>query len=270
MTIYADAHVHFYRCFDLERLLHAAGERARALDGPLLLLLCESHGYDYFGALRAHARGEAASAPPNLTPALLEAFAPSTTGEPASLRLGDVWLVAGHQLVSEERIEVLALAADPDAGLGAVADGSLPARELRRRRLDSGALAVLPWGVGKWLGERGRRVEALLGDAAWADHPRLFAGDIAQRCAPWPEPAAFARGPRVLAGSDVLPVPGAEARTAGYGFRVAGEIDAGRPAASLRRALEDGARVEPFGRREGLVSTVREQLRHRLHGGDTA
>jgi hypothetical protein len=268
MTIYADAHVHFYRCFDLLRLLSAARDRGRTLDGPLLLLLCESAGYAYFRALRSLARGRRESLPANLTAPVLEAFPPRLTDEPESLRLGDLVLVAGRQLVSSEQVEVLALAADPSAGLDAWPDGAHPARELVERVLESGALAVLPWGVGKWLGARGRRVAELLGDPGLASHPRLFAGDIAQRCWPWPRPAAFERGPRVLPGSDILPVAGAEPRLAGFGLRLAVEADPARPARSLREGLAGGAPVESWGRREGLGSTVVEQLRYRWVGGD--
>jgi hypothetical protein len=162
---------------------------------------------------------------------------------------------------------VLALAADPGGELGGLTDRRHSARELLMRALDAGALAVLPWGVGKWLGERGRRVSALFADPDLETHPRFFAGDIAQRCWPWPRPDAFDRA-RVLPGSDVLPVRGAESRQAGYGFRLDADLDASRPAASLRDALEAGAEPEPWGRREGLPSTLAEQLRYRWRGGD--
>jgi len=268
MTIYADAHVHFYRCFDLLRLLSAARDRGRTLDGPLLLLLCESAGYAYFRALHSLAQGGRESLPANLTAEVLVAFPPRLTDESESLRLGDLVLVAGRQLVSSEQVEVLALAADPSAGLEAWPDGEHPARELVERVLESGALAVLPWGVGKWLGTRGRLVAELLSDAKLAEHPRFFSGDIAQRCWPWPRPAAFARGPRVLPGSDILPVAGAERRLAGFGLRVDVDADPGRPARSLREGLAGGAPVEVWGRREGLLSTGIEQLRYRWRGGD--
>lgn len=269
MSIYADAHVHFYRCFDLRRLLEAARRRARELDGPLLLLLSESEGHAYFAALQGVAEGPGAAVPRpgNLTPELLATFAPQSTDEPESLRLGELLLVAGRQLVSREGIEVLGLAADPAAGLAALPDRVHPARELLGRVLDAGALAVLPWGVGKWLGTRGRRVAELAADPQWATHPRFFIGDIAQRCWPWPRPRAFVAGPRVLPGSDILPVRGAEERLAGYGLRVDAAADPRRPAASLRKALEAGAPVHPWGRRESLLSTLGEQLRYRRQRG---
>jgi hypothetical protein len=268
MDLYADAHVHIYRCFDLVRWLDAARARAAALPGPLLLLLTESAGYDYFAALRASAEGSPPrDAPRNLTAEVVRAFPVAATREPVSLRAGGVHLVAGRQLVSSEAIEVLALAADPAAGLGRIADGTLAARDLLGRVLAAGAVAVLPWGVGKWLGVRGRRVAALAADPELRGHPRFFMGDIAGRCRPWPAPAVFA-ATRVMPGSDILPVPGAEGRLAGYGFRVGGTLDPERPAASLLAALAAAGPIEPWGRREGALPTLLEQLRHRVRGGD--
>ena len=262
-TLHADAHVHIYPCFDRAALLRAALARARALPGPLALFLCESSGCDAFSELRECAeRGGPA-------PGGLRLRAPR---ERASLAASEadgapeIFLIAGRQLVSSEGIEVLALGLEPGNPLGRVPDRARPAAELLEQALSAGALAVLPWGVGKWLGARGRRVAALASDPTLAANRRFFLGDIAQRCWPWPEPRLFERH-RVLCGSDPLPVPGAEARVARYGVRVEGTLSPDEPTRSLRAALEGARAPERFGRRESLRETLREQLAYRRRRG---
>jgi len=172
-------------------------------------------------------------------------------------------LVAGRQIVSSERVEVLALALDPDDPAGALADLEHPATALVRRLVALGAAVVLPWGFGKWIGARAAVVASVLGDATLAREPRLLLGDSAHRCRPWITPRLFLLHPRVLAGTDLLAVPGAERRLARYGFRMAGELDPRRPAASLLAALDRGGDVEVVGERESLASTLLEQIRYR-------
>jgi hypothetical protein len=257
-TLYADAHVHIYPCFEPARLLRAALARATQLDGALALLLCESHGHDAFAALRARAEQGGAE----------DGLRLRVTREPESLAVAEasggaeLFLIAGRQLVSSEGIEVLALALDPRHELGRMRDRAQPARTLLARALAAGALGVLPWGVGKWLGGRGRRVAALAEDPAFASHPNFFLGDVAQRCWPWPEPALFSRH-RVLCGTDPLAVAGAEARVARYGVCAPGALAPDAPARSLREALSASPAPVATGRREPALETLREQLAYR-------
>ena len=67
-----------------------------------------------------------------------------------------VLVIAGRQIVSAERIEVLALGTRTQ-----IPDGQPLAATIDAVRAD-GALAVLPWGFGKWWGARGRMVDAYL------------------------------------------------------------------------------------------------------------
>lgn len=264
VTIHGDAHVHLHPEFDPERFCAAALARADRLDGPLLLLLAECAGIDAFGALRARAAGSATSGHP--------VCAVRATAETRSLGLlrrgaaaARVFLVAGRQIVSREGIEVLALGTEPEGPLTRLGDREHPARELVRRILAEGAAAVLPWGVGKWLGSRGREVARLVADPVLRCEPRFLLGDIAARCWPWPQPAAFRAGPRVLAGSDPLPRAGAEDDLARYRFALRARFDSARPAASLLAALDDPrCPVAVEGRRERPWQTLTRQLGYRL------
>ena len=152
-----DGHVHLHPGQDLRVLLDAAAanlargcrEGGIAADAGCLLL-AESRGVDGFGRL-ADWRDPAGAAGWTITP----------TDEPISLvarRAGMVPLVvvAGRQIVTAERIEVLALGRREE-----YPDGKTLAATLDD--LESGALlTVLPWGWGKWWFGRGRAIAALL------------------------------------------------------------------------------------------------------------
>ncbi len=256
MWLYGDAHVHVYPAFDASRLLSQASQRAEALAAPFLLLLAESAGHDWYRAAREAAAGGRGPL--------------GATAEPLALQLQDcapassVFVVAGRQIVSTEGLEVLGLALDPDCAAAAIVDRTRCAEELLEALLDADAVAVLPWGFGKWLGERGRRVAELARQDRLRDHARFFLGDVPQRCWPWPRPAVFEAPARVLCGSDPLPLPGGEARVGCLGFRIEASLDAQQPARSLLSALTGRARLEATGSRDALLRTLLAQGRYAL------
>jgi hypothetical protein len=71
---------------------------------------------------------------------------------------------------------------------------------------DSGALTVLPWGFGKWWGERGRRVERLVNELG---ANAVFLGDNGSRPQALGRPRLIETGERqgfrVLPGTDPFP-----------------------------------------------------------------
>ena len=259
-----DAHVHVHRAFDLDRFFDAAAARANERGAPLLLLLSECAGDQAFRALHAQAWGASPEGPRavrhRLHPtaeATSLAFAPTGGAEPAG------FLIAGRQLISEEGIEVLALALEPSHALAEAPDRRADAAALVRAVLDAGAAAVLPWGLGKWLGRRGRRVAELASDPALRAEPLFLLGDTAHRFRPWRRPAPLRPPARVLAGSDILPVAGAERRVARYGFALDAPLDPDRPGLSFLEALRRGCVPRSVGRRESFAATLAEQLRFR-------
>jgi hypothetical protein len=261
-----DAHVHLHRCFDPDRLFETAAARGQALGGPLLLLLSECQGDRAFEVLRGRARGEE----PDAAFPASHRFRLATTDEPTSVAFLRTeasepagFLIAGRQLVSREGIEVLGLALDPAHPASATSDRLHSAETLLRSVLDAGAVAVLPWGLGKWLGARGARAAAFAADPAFQEHPLFLLGDTAHRFRPWPRPRLLRPPARVLAGSDLLPVAGAERRVGRYGFRIDAPLDPGRPAAALLDALRSRKPIAAYGRRESLASTAAEQIRFR-------
>ena len=210
--ILIDAHVHLHRpSRALEDLELAARNFAWADQHATVavVMLAERAGYDVFSQLAAK---------------LPEAGPDALWYESESVNL---LVVAGRQIVTKEGLEIL--------GLGThrpIPDG-LGAHGVLCRLRNSDALAVLPWGVGKWLGKRGRLVDELIEEAPAG---QLFLGDNGGRPAWWSVPQ-FSKKMRVLAGSDPLPLPGSTAEIGRFGSRVTGALDESRPVAHLKQML---------------------------------
>jgi len=165
-------------------------------------------------------------------------------------------IVAGTQIVTRERLEVLALGSRAEFGSG------LSLSEAVSAVAASGAIPVIPWGFGKWWFARGRLVDALLRAPAM---PRFFLGDNGGRLQLAPAPRLFhraaERGVAVLPGSDPLPFPNQVRKVGGYGFRLSGDFTTERPAASVKRILAGLDRSpEAFGRRERMPGFARSQI----------
>ena len=166
----------------------------------------------------------------------------------------DLHFVPGRQIVTAEGLEVLGL------GLTRPVAGGLPSAETIRRVAAAGAVPVLPYGVGKWLGRRGALVRALAADPAMpAD---LAFGDISGRLGLFGRPALLtgleAGGRIVLPGSDPLPFPDEVAKVARLVCRA--EVDPAAPRDSMLawiRAL--GRSPEALGRHEAPARFVRLQ-----------
>jgi hypothetical protein len=256
-----DSHVHFHRCFDPTRFLSAALANLRAaaaesgVPGPVagFLMLTESAGESAFRRLRSGAL--VPDQPWKLRP----------TGEERSLVAESdapdaVTLVAGRQIVTRDRLEVLALGT-----LDELPDG-LPFAETVARVKESGAVAVIPWGFGKWWFRRGR----LVGELVRASRGEtLFLGDNGGRLRYAPRPRLFEEAARhgvyVLPGSDPLPFPSQNTRAGGFGCLIEGAINDDRPAESLL-ALLGALTCQPraFGRAEGLTRFATSQIRMQL------
>lgn len=265
-TVLADAHVHFHRCFMREPFFDAAlanfrlGARDLGLPSrtPGLLLLAESRGERWFERFREEAEAVAEGGGrfdwENLP---RWSFLPSAEPGTLLVRRGRerLFLVAGRQIVVREGLEVLALATAEE-----LPDG-LPLADTLEWTRERGAVAVLPWGFGKWWFGRGR----LLAEALRRlDPERTFLGDSACRPALAPDPRPFreARSRRihVLPGTDPLPLADQVARPGSYGFVAEGFFDERRPAASLRRMLASRqGQPDAFGRRTGLLDFARDQ-----------
>jgi hypothetical protein len=258
--VLVDGHVHIHDCFSVPRVFDAAAANfaaaAQALSSrrgyDAVLCLTESDKEHFVDGVRTRRLGRVWRGRHGFWE-----VEPSSEPETFVARCGNTRLrvIAGRQLVTRERLEVLALGTTAPLPDGEPMEATLAA--VRR----AGAAAVLPWGVGKWLGSRGAVVARVLADPACRD---VFLGDNGNRLEVGPEPphlrAARRAGRSVLPGSDPLPLPGEEARVGSYGFAADVALDPSRPAAALLALLRSGAPFAAFGRRERLIRFVGNQL----------
>jgi hypothetical protein len=259
-TLLVDGHVHSHPCFGLGPFLRSAQHNVRRARGEVgqpnafgCLMFTESawaHDFEAFrgGLIESEAPGWVAQA----TDEDDSLFVTSSDG-------ARLLLVAGRQVVTSERLEVLALATAQEY------EDGLPLREAATMVAASGAVPVLPWGFGKWTGRRERAVHELLSSPLADD---LYLGDNGGRPSLGWEPRMFRlareRGIPVLPGSDPLPIAAEVGKPGRYGFVLEGPLNAGSPAASIRAMIATRAPVRPFGRLERLPTFVLRQTQLRI------
>jgi hypothetical protein len=260
--IFVDSHVHVHRCFDLASVLSAAAsnfEAAARLYGQhqyqSVLCMTETSEAACFADLRTHA----SSGQPLRAGNGQWSIGATAEDESVMARNGSgraLAVIAGSQIVTAERLEVLALGTAQR-----FSDGS-PIDEVLEAVQDAGAVAVVPWGFGKWLGARGKVVARLVESG---EEKKLFLGDNGNRLRGTPEPSLFSlawrHGLGVLPGSDPLPFRGEERRVGSYGFVLEGALDDAMPARELRDRLRSvPCPVRAYGSREHPVRFLRNQV----------
>lgn len=250
-----DAHIHFRGCFRLEKFLDGAVENfvrfgsGRNASFAGALLFAEPAGGNFFTKIHDGSLEKETGCWSIGATAEKESWIASRDNGPRLL------LICGRQIVTAERLELLAL------GTTKVFPDGLPVDEVFQRMIESEAMPVLPWGFGKWLGRRGGIAERMIGAA---DPRRLFIGDNASRPAGGWEPRLFSfareRGFRILPGSDPLPLRSEETRAGRYGFAIDAEPNAERPMRSIRVSVESSNGPRVYGQRDGFFRSVRNQL----------
>lgn len=246
-----DAHVHFYSAYNAQRFLDAASDgfgRHPEKAARRVLCMAESAADNWFGRLTETDRLAGTG------------WELQTTKEPQSLLLhrtadgAELIVIAGHQCVTREDIEVLML------GLAAKYPDGEPAEQVVKAALAGGALPLLPWGFGKWFGERGELVRRLMTQFG----SQLLLGDNSGRLAGTPIPALLkegaAAGHCLLPGSDPLPMQGEERKVASFGAFIPGELSCTTPFADLKALVSSAEQPVPYGAGESPVRFLRNQV----------
>ncbi|MFW6271787.1 MAG: hypothetical protein ACOC1Q_01950 [Desulfosalsimonas sp.] len=257
-----DGHVHIYDRFDLNRFFAAAftnfAAAAEALGAETyspVIFLADWPGQSWFENLKGLCEGRAAQGRENSP----DIFRVERTEEPVSLtvrRRGGtpIIVIAARKIITAENLEVMALFS---------AESFVPGKPLTETvqcLRDKGAITVLSWAVGKWLGKRGRDVDALL-EVSGGD---VFLADNANRPWFWPRPRQFAEagrsGAKILAGSDPLDLVSETDRTGLFGFVLPGDLDTNFPARQLKDYLcDDTVSIISYGSLETVFRFVRNQ-----------
>jgi hypothetical protein len=259
-SILVDGHVHIHRCFDLQALFESAQQNFCDAASTLnlgsrfsaVLLLTESQGVDYFSSFLRKATDRSSVGGWRFQP----------TTEPDSLiavsRAGfELTLIAGRQIATAERLEVLAVCTDKlfdDGGTIPVVIDSVSA---------ANGVAIVPWGFGKWTGRRKNVINRLMGD--FAKRP-FHLGDNSGRISVWREPPQFdlakSQGQRIFRGTDPIPFPGQENRVGSFGFSISGPFNRSGPTASMRNLLASGnIQPTPYGVLETPMVFAKNQLK---------
>jgi len=211
MAIAIDCHVHLYRSYDVEQALQFANDNleqaAASKQATKILCLTERADCDVFSNLPRIFSGRTI---------------PCEERESLGVRLlseQTVYLVAGRQIATKERVELLAL------GTSQVFNDGLSFLDSYERVLESGALPVLNWAPGKWMFKRKALIRQLFSRFGASD---LHMGDTSLRPRLWSMPRLMkqerANGRVLFAGSDPLPTPGEEALIGTYGLQVDAEF----------------------------------------------
>jgi len=269
----ADGHVHVYPAYDIQAVFRNLIQNLDRLGGAAdfaesetmgsgihkLAFLAESREHNFFGRLKDQDQ------------AIVGQGLEITSGpDPVCVTVschgvGRVCLVAGRQIVTRERLEILGLA------MRATIPDGLPAVEVIRQVVKAGGIPVLAWSPGKWLFARGQLVRDLIA----SDQDRVLClGDTTLRPTLWPEPRpmrrARARDMTIIPGSDPLPFAGEERYAGTYGFIYRGAFDTSQPAASISRMLAGPAAASwagyglmPVGVRCGAWDVARRLTRLR-------
>lgn len=258
-SILVDGHVHIHSCYDLCSLFesaqrnfcHAAGTLDIGSQFSAVLLLTESKGANYFSSLRRKAKDKT----------LVNGWRFKATLEPESLIAispagFELAIIAGRQIVTAERLEVLAVGTDK-----LFDDGEMISEVIDSVSAANG-VSIVPWGFGKWTGRREKVINRLIDEFA---ERKFHLGDNSGRISAWREPAQFGsaemQGQRVLRGTDPLPFAGQETRVGEFGFCINGTFDNSKPATSMRELLHaDHVPAVSYGALESPVLFVKHQL----------
>lgn len=253
-TLIVDTHSHFYSCYEIGRYLQSADANMHLTTNTLGCLCLATNSNDHpFAQIRK-----------------------------ASLRLGQPWelcdtdesvsllvrrreaprlvLIASRQIVTQEGLEVLALGTDR-----LLASGQELLRTIDQIH-EANALAVVPWGVGKWCLDRGRKLVKALRRAA-DERVALFLGDVAARTQ-WlgvslsPE---LRRSFHWLCGSDPLPIRNGEQSVGRLASRLPCRIDLCQPSANIVQALQAlSASPQRVGSYDSVACMLSNQIKLRL------
>ncbi len=261
MIVAADCHVHFYPKYNLGKLLRQASTNlsymAKSDSAIKLILLTERKSENVFSEL---IQLKSIPGSPELTI--------GNTSEPISLKVtlpdsGSIFVIAGTQINTAERIEVLSLACTER-----INDG-LPIEQTIHAVQHAGGIPVVNWAPGKWSFNRGKIVGQLIENAS---PQNLVLCDTTLRplYSPMPKLMRLAkrRNLRIIAGSDPFPFSGEEKHVGTYGIISEQQsFDSERPGSSIKDLiLGSNTKFEIVGQRNTPIQVAYRIARLKTRG----
>lgn len=234
-----DGHTHIYDCYDLEIFFTAAFKNfsdacVKLKSGSSItcfMLLAESGGMHYFKKLQniAASDGSEVSTPWRVEKSDEDFSLLLFHDDFPSIRLV---VAAGRQLITKEKLELLALLTDQEFDDGMTLEKGVQAVT------DAGGLPVCPWGAGKWMGTRGEVLTTYM----LHNDELFFLGDSGGRPSFWPCPSLF-KGDSVktklISGSDPLPLDSEEVKVGSFGTYINCECSNDQPVTFLKELLKN-------------------------------
>ena len=265
-SILIDTHVHIYDCYNIKRFFNEAFSNFSYYNKKLklaekfvcALFLTESNSFQYFDKLRDNSN--------NIIQDLeKEGFFKKESDESCSLVFETagsnyIIIIAGQQIITEEKLEVLSL------GTQQKIEYSLVLEETVRRINNIGAIPVLPWGVGKWLGKRNEVLNVFIKK----NHAtKFFLGDNSGRPAMFKVPAQFKFSGQnkklVLRGSDSLPIKSQERKAGSFGFYFVSDLDISNPFRDIKKMIYNlESEPDNYGKLENIFDFFKNQIMLRL------
>lgn len=266
--IFVDTHVHIYNRFDLNVFMASAVHHFELASNTVVepssfvLLLSESQNLNYFSRLKEYALHQRKE---HLFGKGFDSFKIETIDHQSeALRVYDakgasMYIMAGRQIITKEKLEVLALFTN------SVFEDGLPMETVIQSVLDLDAIPVLPWSPGKWFGERGTVIKNIIENKTIST---LFLGDIFSRPSFYTEPLfqlAEKNQIRILAGSDPLPLPGEEKRAGCFMSAIPGQLENDAPVTHLKEIMKASEiKITNWGQQTSIFSFFKNQILLRL------
>jgi len=261
MLTFIDAHIHFHPCFPAEVFFDSARNNfcsiaRQHLETSFQCVLCftESHGMSVYGELSRKA----------INQEKIGDWGIHTTAEQNTLMLQDnagfeIIVVAGRQIVTRDKVEVLAV------GLNEDIDDGEPIDAVIAYAVRAHAIPILPWGPGKWLGKRKKIVQGLVNAGKYA----CYLGDNGNRPWLWRKSEIFNNGADHhsfnLPGSDPLPFANEAVKPGSFGFCIEGALDREKPFTSLYgHIVNSSQQFETYGTLESTANFFKNQFAMQL------
>ncbi len=263
--IITDTHVHIHDCFNLTAFLDSAYENCKEENNRSgkrdqfigVLLLTESSWDHWFQRLASYTKNIDTSLENHIRKWSFHRTCENSSLLAKSSNGGELVLIAGRQIVTKENLEVLALATASNFQDGTPIEDTI---EIVRNQ---GGIPVIPWGFGKWWGQRGTVLSKVLQSQKGTN---LYLGDTSSRPGFLPYPTHFnqatKQGTRILSGSDPLPFSSEFWRPASIGGSIMGMISMETPASDLKRILNDPTSVlSPYNlKKESVFRFLKNQV----------
>ncbi len=264
--VLVDAHVHMQRCFTWPHFFRSAYHNFQKAvpsldkDFSAVLLLSEVSGVQYFNDLLVLSDKGESDQNKSLGEWRLFKTTESCSIEARNSEGASLFIIAGRQIVTREKLEVLALLTDAQ-----FKDG-LSLTQVVAEIKAANAISVLPWGVGKWLGQRGTVLTKFMETMPKSG---VFLGDNGGRPVFWQNPAHFElarhKGIAILPGSDPLPLSREVERVGSYGFQLPHKLSSRQPAAELKeRLFAQPESLTAYGNLQSPLNFLKNQVSLRL------